>query len=289
MVAVVAAWGVWALWRFFVGTYEGQLADQLALDGARTGRRTLWTVAEPVLDVVSVAFVAGGIATAVLVAVVRRRWVLAIQVGTLVVGANLTTQVVKRFLGRSDLIDKGGYLDNTLPSGHTTAAASVAAAVLLVVPRRWRPLVAVLGGTYTAATGWSTYVGQWHRPSDVIAAVLVVLAWAAIVCAFSSGSALDHPRRAGDSLATPGSAAAAALMILAGLVAGAVAVGALAAVMGYDWGLLTGGDLTAYAGGVLGTVAASALAFAVLLLLRQATARPVSPSTSPRQSPRRTS
>ena len=36
---------------------------------------------------------------------------------------------------------------------------------------------------YTTATGISTLIGQWHRPSDVVAAVLVVLAWTAIACA----------------------------------------------------------------------------------------------------------
>ena len=69
------------------------------------------------------------------------------------------------------------------PSGHTTAAASVSAALLLVVPPRARPWAAVLGAGYTTATGISTLIGQWHRPSDVVAAVLVVLAWTAIACA----------------------------------------------------------------------------------------------------------
>src|SRR6185503_6696111 len=101
----------------------------------------------------------------------------------LMVGANLTTQVLKNAVFvRPDLGVEASY-GNTLPSGHTTAAASVAAALLLVVPPRVRPWAAVLGAGYTTATGVSTLIGQWHRPSDVVAAVLVVLAWTAIACA----------------------------------------------------------------------------------------------------------
>ena len=59
----------------------------------------------------------------------------------------------------------------------------MSAALLLVVPPRVRPWAAVLGAGYTTATGVSTLIGQWHRPSDVVAGVLVVLAWTAIACA----------------------------------------------------------------------------------------------------------
>ena len=73
-------------------------------------------------------------------------------------------------------------------------------------PRRWRPVVAVAGAAYTGATGVSTLVGQWHRPSDVVAAILVVLAWSAGVCALSSPSSLDAPQD-GPQRGTSGAAA----------------------------------------------------------------------------------
>ena len=97
------------------------------------------------------------------------------------IGANLTTQVLKHVRLRPTRARRAtASYGNTLPSGHTTAAASVSAALLLVVPPRVRPWAAVLGAGYTTATGISTLIGQWHRPSDVVAAVLVVLAWTAI-------------------------------------------------------------------------------------------------------------
>lgn len=268
LVAVVAAGLAWAVWRFFVDTYAGQMLERAAFDGAVNGQGPLWTLGEPVLDTISLTFVVGGLAAAVAIAVVRRRWGLAVQVGFLVVGANVTTQAVKHvLLGRENLI--GGWTaENSLPSGHTTVAASVAAALVLVVPRRARPLVAVLGGAYTAAIGVSTLVGQWHRPSDVVAAVLVVLAWGALVCTFTPRSSLDP--RAGSS---PGSTVTAALLLVGAAVAGVVALWTMR-VTPATWDTTTAQEATAYLGGVAGVAAVTAGSFALLLLVRQATARP---------------
>src|SRR5699024_2118715 len=115
------------------------------------------------------------------VAVLRARWVVLLRVGVLLAGANLSTQVLKKVvLDRPDLVDGIAQRANSLPSGHTTVAASVAVAVLLLVPRSLRPAMALLGGGYAAATGIATLIGGWHRPSDVIAALTVVLCWAGI-------------------------------------------------------------------------------------------------------------
>jgi len=274
VVAALAAIGVWVMWRVFVATTDGQRVEELAFNGALHGQGRLWRIAEPVLDVVSVAFIVAGIGAAILVAVLRRRWGLAVQVAVLVVGANLTTQVAKHALfDRPDLLP-GWTGSNALPSGHTTAAASVAAALLLAAPRAWRPAVAVLGAAYTAATGVSTLVGQWHRPSDVVAAVLVVLAWGAAVCAFTPPTAADAPSSARDTLATPGSSVVAGLMLLGGAAAGIAAVATMAGLAGEEWAAPISPDITAYAAGALGVVGASSAAFGLLLLLRQATARP---------------
>lgn len=271
VVAVLALWGVWATWDTFVSSERGQRADQLALEGAARGQGVLWELAEPVLGVVSNSFVGLGLAVAVVLALARGRWWLAAQVAILVVGSNLTTQVLKyAVLDRPALLDVARADVNTLPSGHTTVAASVAAGLLIAVPRRWRPVVAVAGATYTAATGVSTLIGQWHRPSDVVAAVLVVLAWSAGVCAVSSSSSLDEPSGGVE----PGSSGAAGLLLLGAVGTGVLALGALGSVRGYGWELPFGGDLTAYMGGMFGVVAVTLGSFALMLLVRQSTARP---------------
>lgn len=270
-VALLATWALYATWDAFVRSGRGQTVDQLALEGAARGQGRLWELAEPVLGVVSTTFVGLALAIAVVLALVRRRWALAAQVVVLVVGANLTTQVLKHVvLDRPALLDVPRADVNTLPSGHTTVAASVAAGLLVAVPRRWRPVVAVAGAGFTAATGVSTLVGQWHRPSDVVAGVLVVLAWGALTCALGAPSSLDRPQDGG----TAATAGAVALLLVGAVLSGVVALGALGGAGGTTWGLPAGGGLTAYMGGVLGVVAVTLAASATLLLVRQATARP---------------
>ncbi len=295
LVALASAAGVWLVWRVFVVTYTGQRVDQVVFEGARYGQGRLWRVAEPVLDVVSVPYIALVLLAAVLIATVRRRWELAVQVAVLMGGANLTTQVLKHWvLDRPDL-GIAPNAANALPSGHTTAAASVSAALVFVVPPRARPWAAVLGAGYTSATGVSTLIGRWHRPSDVVAAILVVLAWSALACALT---ALSRPGAAGraagawygdpargvarrgdlsatGALALPDargrgtSRVVGGMLGLAGLGAAVPAGVALRRIWALPDGPATSAELlTGYVGGALGVVAASCLAFAVLLAVR---------------------
>lgn len=256
--ALASVLAVAVLHAVFVTTLTGRLVDQAALDGAEHGRTRLWQVAEPVLSVVSVPFVAVVVVTTALLAVLRRRIALAVQVTALVAGANITTQVLKELLTRPDL-GLDDRLVNTLPSGHTTVAASAAAALLLVVPRRLRAAAAVLGAGYTAATGVSTLVGGWHRPSDVLAAVAVVLAWAGFVIALDprgarggTGGARGHVRGVAS--------------LLVGLSIPLGALGGLAMHRTATEPLVSRADmLVAYGGGALGIAAACCLAFGVLV------------------------
>ncbi len=280
VVAVLSFVGVYALWRLFVNTLAGQEVENAALQGALYGQTQLWRVAERVLDVVSVGFIAIVLLAAMVIAALRRRWSLAVQVAVLMIGANLTTRVLKTWvLDRPDLGVEASY-GNTLPSGHTTAAASVSAALLLVVPPRARPWAAIVGAGYTTATGVSTLIGQWHRPSDVVAGVLVVLAWTAIACALvaltpaRASTATGALRLGGDRPPTPTTmrTVVAALLVI-GVAAGASAVVALS----HTWDNRADLDarteqVTAYLGGAAGALMASCVAFAIMLMLRQAAA-----------------
>jgi hypothetical protein len=228
---------------------------------------------------VSVGFIAAAIVTCGVIAVVRRRWSLALVAATVLIGANVSTRVLKMaVLDRPDL--GHGPLLNTLPSGHTTAAASVAVAVLLVVPPRVRPWIAVLGAGYAGATGVSTLIGQWHRPSDVLAGLLVVLAWGAIGCALLALTpAVPEERRPPTAALTTvartrgdtvGTRVAVLLLGATTVLAGAGAVVALGRTWESADPLGTRTELlTSYAGGALGVVAVAALTFVVLLVLRR--------------------
>lgn len=268
LVAVVSTLLVFLTWWLFVDTALGQQLEQIAYEGAMFGQGKLWMMARRILSLVSISYIVLGLAVSIGIAVVRRRWWLAVQIAVLVVGANVTTRVLKYVvLDRENLIG-GRDWENSLPSGHTTVAATVSASLLLAVPRRWRPVVAVLGGGYAAATGVSTLIGQWHRPSDVVAAMLVVLAWTAAVCALTPASARDRTDH------SPGTRSAVTLMLVAAPVGGVVAMVAAAYIAPWSWQMTETTEVIAYLGAVAGVLAATAATFATALLVRQATARP---------------
>lgn len=162
----------------FVRTTDGQRLDQTALRHLGWSTRSRETIST-VLDVITIGGMTLVLAGCVLVALVRRRWAFAAGAIVLVAVSNLATQLLKhRILTRPEL----GYGDlNSLPSGHTTVAASITMAALLVVPRGARWLVAVAGSVSVAVTGVGTVVAGWHRPADVVAALCVTLAVGAVV------------------------------------------------------------------------------------------------------------
>lgn len=254
-VAVLSGLAVFVVHLLFVTAVTGRRVDGASLDGAEYGRGRLWQVAEPVLSVISVPFLVVVVGVAMLMAVLRHRVALAVQVAVLVGGANVTTQVLKQFLVRPDL-GLSDRIANSLPSGHTAVAASAAAALVLAVPRRFRGLAAVTGAVYTATTGVSTLIGGWHRPSDVVAAIAVVLAWAGLVMAVG-------PRGSGFGKAGHVRGAA-SLLVATGLVIGGLAAVAFTQVAAAaTWGETE--LILAYAGGALGVAAASAVAFGVMV------------------------
>lgn len=272
---VLAAFATVLLWgtiRFFLASARGQRLDEAAFRGAVYGQGKLWELAEPVLSVVSVTFVVLGLGATMVIALIRLRWGLALQVAVLVAGANVTTQLLKyQVLDRPDLGIATRHAQNTLPSGHTTVAASVSIALLMVVPRSLRPIVALAGGAYTAATGVSTMVGKWHRPSDVIAALLVVLLWLALVSVVMPRSSLDRPGRSAAVSTAVGATVLALVLLVAGVVAYLVLNGGHVPLLAPR--AAGAPDVRAYLGMASVVVAATAGVFAGSLLLRQASAR----------------
>lgn len=269
---IVGSAATWLAWRYFVGTASGQRLDNTALRGSVIGRNRLLEWVEPVLEIVSVPFVVAVLGTAAVIALIRRRWLLAVQVIVLVGGANLTTQLLKYVIwDRPELTATVGSAQNSLPSGHTTVAASAAAALLLVVPAAARPTVAVLGAGYAALTGVSTMIGGWHRPSDVVASMAVVLAWAGLA---TVATALGPPEPNSSRAGSPAPTALAAGVLAAGsAVAGGLALSALLRTLDAlavdSWPSGRQNLATAYGGGALGVVAAAGLTFAAILVAHQ--------------------
>ena len=181
------------LWGLFVFTHTGQVLDAMALEGSEIGSHYVSAHARTLLSVVSMPAAVVLVVTILVIGLLRRSHRRAVWAVVAVAGANLTTQVLKyQFLWRPDFnITERWDNANTLPSGHTTMAASAAVALILLSGRRWRALSAWVGALLTIAMGYSTLVCHWHRPSDVLAGILVPVAWGSLAVA---GGAWRAPR-----------------------------------------------------------------------------------------------
>ena len=166
-----------ATYFFFVRTTTGQFIDESALVEAVEIHGAAGKAANKLLDWLPAASVLIAAVVVLFVTVLRRRWTAAGIAVAACVGANLATQILKNLVPDRPYRGIETLEFNSLPSGHTTLAASAAAAVFLVVSPRWRPLAGFLGGNFAVATGVSTLINQWHRPADVVAAFLVVAAF----------------------------------------------------------------------------------------------------------------
>jgi membrane-associated phospholipid phosphatase len=117
----------------------------------------------------------------VLAAVLRGRTMPGLVAAGVMVGAALTTQALKHLLASSRIPPGYWYFPpDAWPSGHTTAAASLAFALVLIVPRGRRVPVAIAGAALTAAVGAALVLLGKHFPSDALGAVCVAAAWGAI-------------------------------------------------------------------------------------------------------------
>jgi membrane-associated phospholipid phosphatase len=170
------------LYLLTVRTSFGQHLDNDALLGRSLNPRVQHATQRLLhsVDVTSLAVIGGAI---VLVALARARIWLAAAAATLIGGAVLTTETLQRVLPRPVLSHPARLAVASYPSGHTTVAASLALALVLVVAPRWRGTAALAGTAYAAAVGVGTVTAAWHRPSDAIGAFLVAVFWAVVVSA----------------------------------------------------------------------------------------------------------
>jgi hypothetical protein len=174
--AIVGALGLAATAYVALRTSLGLRLDRAAMDAVSSPAVVLSRLYEG-LSWVSVGSVAVSLLVCVTLAVVRRRFDLALGAAVVIGGADLTTQLLKKDLfTRLDL----AHGPNSLPSGHTTVALSIALAAVIVAPSAWRSTVAVGVSATAALVGVALVLGRWHRPSDVIAATFVCLLWAAV-------------------------------------------------------------------------------------------------------------
>lgn len=174
--ALVSGLGVAGTYWFFVRTTTGQYIDESALDEAVAIYGKAAKAALGFLDALPTIAVVVGLGGLAYAAIVKRRWQAALIAFVAAGLANLLTQILKAYVFTRPFTGIQTLMENSLPSGHTTAAASAAGAIFLVSSPAWRPFVGFVGTTFAVAAGGATLVNQWHRPADVIAALLVVAA-----------------------------------------------------------------------------------------------------------------
>jgi membrane-associated phospholipid phosphatase len=269
-VALAAAGGVVVAYRVFVGTSLGQLVDTAAMRGGDVHHPRVVEVLSRTLNGTTLVSLVLVCLAAAAVGVLRKRLDLAIGAGVLVLGANASCQLLKTRLTRPDLDDFPA--PNSFPSGHTAAAASVAFALILVLPHAVRGLVALIGALYVTVIAIATVWAEWHRPSDTVAALLLVLAWAALA---AFGVRLHRLRSPGP--AEGHSRPTTLLLLVAGAVTGAAGLlGLLAVAMSerVSDGLVSG--RFAFLTGSAGVAAAVAAVFLIWMRLAgiPAAARP---------------
>jgi membrane-associated phospholipid phosphatase len=167
--------GFLALYLGAVRTTVGQQLDQAVMIEISALARSFTGWADRILQVISPG---STLVTAVLVitATAARRGVRRALIGA---GAAITVfagaELLKLVLDRPALL--GDVAGNSFPSGHVAAVAGLATALVTGLPRaaRW-PAGALLAGPAVGMTGLATIVLQWHRPSDVLGAVLLAVA-----------------------------------------------------------------------------------------------------------------
>jgi hypothetical protein len=207
VMAATAAVGLVVVARYAIHSVRGFRFDERMMHSLGT-TPDAWTRILDILGLVTDVSVAVCLAACVVVAVLQRRWAVAVSAGVLIAGANVTTQILKYHVLQSV------SPPNTLPSGHTTVGLSLALAAVIVASHRWRPLVTAGAATLATFVGAGTVSAHWHRPGDVLAAGMVCLGWAAVALAVAGGLQRRVPRGRHPGLLT---AASLLGVLLAGL------------------------------------------------------------------------
>ena len=271
LLLLAAAAGVWWLG---VRTMEGQSYEDMVwskFDAALPG----WL--EPVVHVFTISTVV--VATSVImsiialvVLIVRKRWLLIAQLAVFGGICFAAAELLKPLLPRPYLINLESNPNNSAPSGHVILAATAGAILLCAVPRMCRALVAVIGWAYAVLVGLSVIAGQWHRPTDVIMALLIVGGVGMLMLAATFANGMDEP---GSRASSPSVQIVGSVLLTFGVIGtlyGAYIIWQIqpGLAMSAEW-TNSGAHLST----VILTASVASLVFGLVLTMRQLTASPL--------------
>jgi membrane-associated phospholipid phosphatase len=162
---------------FVVGPAER--ADQRVFDGFLSLRSPRATEsAEFVVRFFNLAPYALAVLFVVVAAIALAEPRKGLAVAVICLGANVTTQALKLLTAAPR--DPHWLPDASWPSGHLTAATSLALCVVLVAPPRVRAYAVGAGALGVLATAYSILVVGSHHPTDVVGGMLMAGAWTAL-------------------------------------------------------------------------------------------------------------
>lgn len=121
-----------------------------------------------------------------LVALARGRGRVALTIVALLLVTGLTTEGLKHVLATprlSEWLGDGQIAAASWPSGHATAAMTLALCAVLAAPARLRPAVALLGACFAVAVSYAILALGWHFPSDVVGGFFVAALWTLLAVA----------------------------------------------------------------------------------------------------------
>jgi membrane-associated phospholipid phosphatase len=234
LAAAAAAITLLALtWLMAVGTEVGQRAENAALLGAEFRASVERQAGLARLSLITATMFGVAVVGLFLVALSRRRAGLAIVVAGSMVASVVAAELLKALLPRPELVTGPTWLlRNSFPSGTAAVAGAVAVGGLLVAPDRLRWLALPLGAVYAAVIGEATQATGWHRLSDVVGSLLIVVAITSLGLAVLAAAGLVQPGRHGRVHRRISSALAVVALV-------ALVVGALLLVLAMVFPLLT--------------------------------------------------
>jgi hypothetical protein len=174
-----------------VGTVWGHQFDDDGFFARKLLNRRIIRLDSDMLDLVNRAALLAAAIVLLIISTVRRCILVgAISVagfGCAVVGAEMLKHALPwRALDSRDFLLESSFQRDTYPSGHATIGTSIVLGLLLVSSSRWRPWLAVAGGSISSTFVTGVLFAGWHRPSDAIGA----LAWSGVCMSVAAASAI---------------------------------------------------------------------------------------------------
>jgi membrane-associated phospholipid phosphatase len=174
--AGVAAFGVVLVCAYFIGPIARWDATALyGLESLSVEHRWIWIIGDGLAHSIDLPWLMMGLLAVCGAGVLWGRKRQAVGAVVLVAVACLTSQLIKVAAAhpRYQPILLHQLPDTAFPSGHATAAMSLALAAALVAPSRWRVPTAIVGGSFVLAVSLALMIQGWHFPSDVLAGLLI--------------------------------------------------------------------------------------------------------------------